>query len=142
MNKRRPLIVVLFVLIVAALALVSRNTKPAAPDPMYKGKSASQWATEFAFHSTEEAREALNHLGADATPFLVPYLDKPDSRLNSFSCKLWEMLPQIIQTKFHGPVLARHVRLNTSIAFEHIQPVSRAAIPVLIQHLNSRDGEV
>jgi HEAT repeat protein len=142
MNKRRPLIVFLFVLIVAALALVSRNTKPAAPDPMYKGKSASQWATEFAFHSTEEAREALNHLGTDATPFLVPYLDKPDSRLNAFCCKLWEMLPRIIQTKFVRPELARNVRQSAGIAFRDIQPVSRAAIPVLIEHLNSRDGNV
>jgi HEAT repeat protein len=33
------------------------------------------------------------------------------------------------------------VRLNTGIAFRDIQPVSRAAIPVLIQCLNSRDGD-
>jgi hypothetical protein len=142
MNKSRRLIVFCFVLMMAALALVSRNTKPAVPDSMYKGKSASQWATEFAFHTTEEAREALNHLGADATPFLAPYLDKPDSRLNSFYCKLWEMLPRIIQVKSLRPVLARYVRQNTGIAFRDIQPVSRPAIPILIQHLNSSDSEV
>ena len=109
---------------------------------MYKGKSASQWATEFAFHTTEEARDALNHLGADATPFLVPYLDKPDSLLNSFYYKLWERLPRIIQKKFLGPVLASDGRQHAAIAFRDIQPVSRPAIPVLIQHLNSRDVTV
>jgi len=142
MNKFKPLVVFFFVLIVAALALALRNTKPAAPDPMYKGKSASQWATEFAFHTTEEARDALNHLGADATPFLVPYLDKPDSLLNSFYYKLWERLPRIIQKKFLGPVLASDGRQHAAIAFRDIQPVSRPAIPVLIQHLNSRDVTV
>jgi hypothetical protein len=102
MNKRNSLMVFCFVLMVAASALVSRNSKPAAPDPIYQGKTASQWATEFAFHTTEEARDALNHLGAAATPFLLPYLDRPDSRLNSFYCKLWGMLPQIIQTNSMG----------------------------------------
>jgi HEAT repeat protein len=142
MNKLKALIVFFCVLMVAGLALVSRKTKPVAPDPMYKGKTASQWATEFAFHTTEEARDALNHLGAAATPFLVPYLDRPDSRLNSFYYKLWEMLPRIIQKKFVRPELAGNVRQNAAIAFRDIQPVSRAAIPVLIQYLNSTDVTV
>ncbi|MBI3416129.1 MAG: HEAT repeat domain-containing protein [Verrucomicrobia bacterium] len=139
MKRHKLLFGLVFVLFLSAFVIATRRKQPAVPDPVYNGKHASEWAREYVWHFQPEAEDALKQLGADATPFLLPYVDKRDSLLNSLHCGLWTKLPSNIRTNIPEPILAWRIRLHALAAFQKFRSISRPAIPELIQRLNSKD---
>jgi hypothetical protein len=99
--------VLLFPLAVASAALFWALLRPREPEPIYQGRTLSQWliaAVEYRYSDREKALQATNavhHIGTNALPWLIRGLD---CEIPKWRDDLVDHLPR--QTFFH-PRLAR-----------------------------------
>jgi HEAT repeat protein len=106
-------------------------------EPVYKGKTASQWADQLQSSNPKtfsEAEQAIRQIGAAATPVMEK---RVRSRRNGFIAaaqKAANHLPKILRDPTRG-FLARQDDLMKQIAAAHalrtLGPVAEPAIPVL-----------
>ena len=130
-----------FVALVSAALTVSRltrsQTRPA--DPVIQGQPISVWVNKAL--QTGDAQK-LGELGPEVVPFLCQALQKRSSLLNATWVKVWPFLPNIIQSYFQRPILARETRLRAVVALREIGPIGKAGIPGLIERLADPDRQI
>jgi HEAT repeat protein len=130
----------LVVLVCAALTvshLTRSETRPA--DPVIQGQPVSVWVKKAL--ETGDARK-LAELGPDVIPFLCQALQRRSGVLNTTWVKVWPFLPNIIQSYFQPPILARETRIRAVVALREIGPIGEAGIPGLIERLADPDRQI
>jgi hypothetical protein len=117
----------IFVAIVAAIALFSSSCGSRNPQPVYNGKSLSEWLGDMKVGNpkevTEPAEQAIRQIGTNALPFLL----KEISDLGD----LWQ---KVGPTNFAREGQTR--LYNVRIAFKTLGPIAKPAVPALVDLLN------
>jgi HEAT repeat protein len=147
-NPKRQVLVALVALVLVALAvcILSSLEDPKkhgrVVNPVYKGKPASAWAKDQILNNSFEAAEAIKQTGADAVPFLIPFLHKRDSAFNAAYVKVWPCLPTLVRSRLPRAVLAKDVRMNAVAMLREMGPAAKAAVPELAERLKDKEGSI
>lgn len=133
-GKRKALITVVVMTLVVASAV---GWWLAFREPRYQGTSLSGWLPEFQDQAVERrlvAADAIRHIGPDAVPYLVKYLETDPVREKSrFSRRRIRVLDWLAA---HTPVkisVLRHpsARLQALAALDALGPAAKEALPTL-----------
>ncbi len=111
-------------------------------EPLYKGKRCSKWLEELAMSTapkgSQEAEDAINHIGTNALPCMLRMLAAKDS---AFKTRLIDLTVKQRLITFHWQD-ARVSRECASFAFAVFGPHAKPAVPGLIDLLADNDPEV
>ncbi len=125
MEKICPMILLA---VVAVIVLFTSSCGSRNPQPVYNGKSLSEWLGDMKVGNpkqvTEPAQEAIRQIGTNALPFLL----KEISDLGD----LWQ---KVGATNFARVGLTR--LYNVRIAFKTLGPIAKPAVPALVDLLNN-----
>ena len=139
MGKRGRIIIVCSAVVLLAAAGIVILTPARAPEPVYVGKSYSQW---LFLHErlngasipeeSEQVDSALDQIGTNVIPTLLRWLRAYDSALKI------KMLTWASQRRLHGfhftPAETLHLRAR--YGFAYLGPRASNAVPELIKILN------
>ncbi len=144
MRSRRKWLILLagVVLISAVLTLLSRNR-----EPTYKGRRLSEWMRLRATISpppgqTEEAADAIRHIGTNALPLLLALIDDPSPGWWRRGRALSQRLPDWITGSHAAHWLRQHHRVilgpeDARSLAEILGPVAAPAVPDLVRRLST-----
>ncbi len=116
------------VAIAASIALVW----PRQNEPVYQGKTLSQWLEKQQFQLQGPEGDAVRQMGSNAAPFLVKWIQ--------YQTPAWRRQFSLFWLRQFGHILEdpRNLRrLNSWFAFEALGPQARTAVPELTRLLNS-----
>ena len=139
MPKRRLILGILILGILAATALVAL-TRP--QEPSYNGQPLSAWILRLCNpdspKSKEDATLAVRHIGTNAVPHLLRWLQRPPSwelRIQNLA----EDLPKSLVPTWALPDRNRQMQLyvGTEAAFQVLGSEAATAIPCLTRSLNA-----
>jgi len=152
MPKRRLYLIVAVSVLVAALALVTRER-----EPEYGGKKLSEWVMDYGKYSTgysarmasssppQDADEAMRHIGTIAIPHLLKWLRyEPPTWRKDLANQLFRLAPtrgrDALIERIIRPTLEpdnQEIRANgASIALERLGSEADGAIPSLARLVN------
>ena len=147
MPKRRTLLIaVACVVVVAAIALFPRTSEPA-----YNGLPLSTWVAAFTEvgpgeKTFQKAMEAVDHIGTNATPFLLAWIQfEPPP--GPFTSKFvnpynWDGRPLSFRDRLLYDFRGKRERLaeGAETAFQVLGARATPAIPELTRLMNARTG--
>lgn len=128
-------------LIIAVVYFVSSR------EPSYQGKRLSEWIAPFCretpkglvapggpqhFEELQPVRRAVSHIGTNALPFLIAWLNHPESALHRTVRKLADK-QSVVDLRLVDP---RVVRIRAIRGLAILGPAARPAIPSLAAQLN------
>jgi len=137
--KRYHLFLLTVGLLLTAACLVSVNR---SKEPSYQGKSLSRWLdelpdlvlSEFNADAQIPAREALQHIGTNAIPFLLERIQAKDSTLKRKLIE-WAERHDVSALRFKRAELRRE---EAAVGLRLLGPRALPAVPVLVSLLQSR----
>ena len=109
------------------------------PEPTYQGKALSFWIDQqSAAVDTQEAIDAIRHIGTNAIPPLLGMVRKKDSAFKKRLITLGKK-QSVIDLDLHP---ARYYHAKASCGFSILGPAAKPAVPALIALLHDNDKEV
>src|SRR5262245_6033886 len=94
---------------------------PSKPEPVWKGKSLSEWTTQLHFfdgNAEITADAAILNIGSQAVPYLVRDLRNKDNWYAARWIWLYAKLPPSLQRRFRKPVLPHELRYHATHGLE------------------------
>lgn len=126
--------------VIAALALIIARLGP-APDALYQGKPAAEWALELnspLAATRAKAAEVIRTLGPDAAPPLIKLLRTPDPALAAPLRAIGNHLPARMSRRMLAavrPSEARQKRASAAQALSLMGAKAQGAVPMLTRAL-------
>jgi hypothetical protein len=134
--KKRWLIA-LAALLIVALAGVFLPQKPASPPmPVYQGKCAEQWIREAQTTSPPELMRAFHMMGSNTTAVALHAYQLRDSVLTKLALRIYTNFPPLLKNHLEPPASAEAMRRGAHWALGS----PRAAMPQLMGLLAERNN--
>ena len=133
------------IVLLVVVALISWRLLPSKPEPLWKGKSLSEWTAQLdIFDSRAEvtAEAAILNIGPQAVPYLVRDLRKKDNWHAAGWIWFYGKLPPSLQGRFRRPIPPHELRYHSAHGLELLGVTATNAIPDLIAALDDRDSWV
>lgn len=142
MKWRKP---ILAVVIVAFIAVIVAIAWPEGEEPVYHGKSLSQWMNIYCrpIHNGDnkaEAEEAVRQIGTNAIPWLLKWIGKHPpawSRVVGDSRMSWSPATRVINALQKRPLQLSQKRWDAAFGFQILGPSASNAVPALANMLDA-----
>jgi len=143
---RKP---ILSVVIVAFIAAIVALTWPKEQEPVYHGKSLSQWMNIYCrpMHNEGdrlEAQEAVRQIGTNAIPWLLKWIRKHPpvwSRAVGDSRVSWRPAARLVSALQKRPLQIGQKRWDAAFGFQILGPIASNAVPALANMLDADDPD-
>jgi hypothetical protein len=136
---------ILAVVIVAFIAVIVAIAWPEGEEPVYHGKSLSQWMNIYCrpIHTEvdrPEAEEAVRQIGTNAIPWLLKWIGKRPpawSRAVGNFRASWNPANRVINALQKRPLQISQKRWDAAFAFQILGPSASNAVPALANMLDA-----
>ncbi len=135
--KRSKLVISLALLALAVGLVVFALVRPAAREPVYRGRLLREWLVEFDHRyygtgSSSDASEAIRAMGTNSLPFLIGYLRSKDPPFN----RQWVRLKARLNMSRKGGEYAVFWRRRAATACGELGQEGAPAFPSMMEAIN------